>query len=175
METVEITYNLLSCQYSYELLLQFLHKSQSTTILGIINEHINFQGISFLYLCKIQYFLAFYTCDMYAWVLGLQFLLGSPAQFLMIWRLSHWLEAARMQLITLIRRKYIGEWVKATVISLLFFWFEFCAECWMFFRSCNGSVYMFSLDASSYVEVGEIESQWPLFPPLLLSYMSFDL
>lgn len=36
----------LSFQYSYELLLQFLHKSQSTTMLGIINEHINFQGIS---------------------------------------------------------------------------------------------------------------------------------
>ncbi|GFP82620.1 transcription initiation factor TFIID subunit 5 [Phtheirospermum japonicum] len=35
--------NLKICQYSYELLLQFLHKSQSITILGIINEHINFQ------------------------------------------------------------------------------------------------------------------------------------
>ncbi|CAA0806841.1 Transcription initiation factor TFIID subunit 5 [Striga hermonthica] len=31
------------CQYSYDLLLQYLHKSQSTTMLGIINEHINFQ------------------------------------------------------------------------------------------------------------------------------------
>ncbi|GMY29191.1 transcription initiation factor TFIID subunit 5 [Fagus crenata] len=31
------------CQYSYELLLQYLHKTQSTTMLGIINEHINFQ------------------------------------------------------------------------------------------------------------------------------------
>jgi len=31
-------------QYSYELLLQHLHSTQSTTILGIINEHINFQG-----------------------------------------------------------------------------------------------------------------------------------
>ncbi|KAH7510534.1 hypothetical protein FEM48_ZijujUnG0118600 [Ziziphus jujuba var. spinosa] len=31
------------CQYSYDLLLQFLQKPQSTTILGIINEHINFQ------------------------------------------------------------------------------------------------------------------------------------
>ncbi|KAL9313235.1 hypothetical protein ACSQ67_018687 [Phaseolus vulgaris] len=29
--------------YSYELLLQHLHSTQSTTILGIINEHINFQ------------------------------------------------------------------------------------------------------------------------------------
>ncbi|XP_062104814.1 transcription initiation factor TFIID subunit 5-like isoform X2 [Humulus lupulus] len=37
------THDLLSSQYSYELLLQFLHKSQSTTVLGIINEHINFQ------------------------------------------------------------------------------------------------------------------------------------
>ncbi|XP_062084415.1 transcription initiation factor TFIID subunit 5-like isoform X2 [Humulus lupulus] len=35
--------NIKICQYSYELLLQFLHKSQSTTVLGIINEHINFQ------------------------------------------------------------------------------------------------------------------------------------
>ncbi|KAK9947196.1 hypothetical protein M0R45_012630 [Rubus argutus] len=35
--------NIKICQYSYELLLQFLHKSQSTTMLGIINEHINFQ------------------------------------------------------------------------------------------------------------------------------------
>ncbi|KZV57940.1 protein with unknown function [Dorcoceras hygrometricum] len=31
------------CQYSYNLLLQYLHKSQSITMLGIINEHINFQ------------------------------------------------------------------------------------------------------------------------------------
>ncbi|XP_057959727.1 transcription initiation factor TFIID subunit 5 [Malania oleifera] len=35
--------NIKICQYSYELLLQYLHKSQSITILGIINEHINFQ------------------------------------------------------------------------------------------------------------------------------------
>ncbi|XP_047943827.1 transcription initiation factor TFIID subunit 5-like isoform X1 [Salvia hispanica] len=31
------------CQYSYDLLLQYLHKSQSITMLGIVNEHINFQ------------------------------------------------------------------------------------------------------------------------------------
>lgn len=31
------------CQYSYELLLQYLHKTQSITMLGVINEHINFQ------------------------------------------------------------------------------------------------------------------------------------
>nr|AWW87395.1 TFIID1 protein [Tectona grandis] len=31
------------CKYSYDLLLQYLHKSQSITMLGIINEHINFQ------------------------------------------------------------------------------------------------------------------------------------
>ncbi|XP_073286914.1 transcription initiation factor TFIID subunit 5-like [Primulina huaijiensis] len=31
------------CQYSYNLLLQYLHKSQSIIMLGIINEHINFQ------------------------------------------------------------------------------------------------------------------------------------
>ncbi|KAF5456809.1 hypothetical protein F2P56_026248 [Juglans regia] len=31
------------CQYSYELLLQFLHKTKLTTMLGIVNEHINFQ------------------------------------------------------------------------------------------------------------------------------------
>ncbi|KAH6783898.1 TBP-associated factor 5 [Perilla frutescens var. hirtella] len=31
------------CQYSYDLLLQYLHKSQSITTLGIVNEHINFQ------------------------------------------------------------------------------------------------------------------------------------
>ncbi|KAI4379868.1 hypothetical protein MLD38_006111 [Melastoma candidum] len=31
------------CQYSYELLLQYLHKTQSFTMLGIINERINFQ------------------------------------------------------------------------------------------------------------------------------------
>ncbi|XP_052210285.1 transcription initiation factor TFIID subunit 5 [Diospyros lotus] len=35
--------NIKICQYSYELLLQYLHKSQSITMLGIINEHINFQ------------------------------------------------------------------------------------------------------------------------------------
>ncbi|KAH6803311.1 TBP-associated factor 5, partial [Perilla frutescens var. frutescens] len=31
------------CQYSYDLLLQYLHKSQSITMLGVVNEHINFQ------------------------------------------------------------------------------------------------------------------------------------
>ncbi|XP_073122677.1 transcription initiation factor TFIID subunit 5 isoform X1 [Henckelia pumila] len=35
--------NMKICQYSYDLLLQYLHKSQSITMLGIINEHINFQ------------------------------------------------------------------------------------------------------------------------------------
>nr|XP_043629689.1 transcription initiation factor TFIID subunit 5 [Erigeron canadensis]XP_043629690.1 transcription initiation factor TFIID subunit 5 [Erigeron canadensis] len=31
------------CQYSYEILLQYLHKTQLITMLGIINEHIDFQ------------------------------------------------------------------------------------------------------------------------------------
>ncbi|KAK6927628.1 TFIID subunit TAF5, NTD2 domain [Dillenia turbinata] len=35
--------NISICQYTYDLLLQFLHKTQSITILGVINEHINFQ------------------------------------------------------------------------------------------------------------------------------------
>ncbi|XXG51885.1 hypothetical protein AAC387_Pa03g0350 [Persea americana] len=35
--------NIKICKYSYELLLQYLHKTQSITMLGIINEHINFQ------------------------------------------------------------------------------------------------------------------------------------
>ncbi|KAF5936510.1 hypothetical protein HYC85_027639 [Camellia sinensis] len=35
--------NLKIWQYSYELLLQYLHKTQSITMLGVINEHINFQ------------------------------------------------------------------------------------------------------------------------------------
>ncbi|XP_059640174.1 transcription initiation factor TFIID subunit 5 isoform X2 [Cornus florida] len=35
--------NIKICQYSYDLLLQYLHKSESIIILGIINEHINFQ------------------------------------------------------------------------------------------------------------------------------------
>ncbi|XWS26165.1 hypothetical protein CRYUN_Cryun26dG0007400 [Craigia yunnanensis] len=35
--------NIKICQYSYDLLLQYLHKSQSTAMLGVINEHINFQ------------------------------------------------------------------------------------------------------------------------------------
>ncbi|OVA10083.1 WD40 repeat [Macleaya cordata] len=35
--------NIKICQYSYELLLQYLQKTQSITMLGIINEHINFQ------------------------------------------------------------------------------------------------------------------------------------
>ncbi|KAL7165954.1 hypothetical protein ACSBR2_036760 [Camellia fascicularis] len=35
--------NLKICEYSYELLLQYLHKTQSITMLGVINEHINFQ------------------------------------------------------------------------------------------------------------------------------------
>ncbi|KAI4316394.1 hypothetical protein L6164_024378 [Bauhinia variegata] len=36
-------FNIKICEYSYELLLQHLHSTQSTTILSIINEHINFQ------------------------------------------------------------------------------------------------------------------------------------
>lgn len=36
-------FSIKMCQYSYELLLHFLRKPQSTTILGIINERINFQ------------------------------------------------------------------------------------------------------------------------------------
>lgn len=39
-------FNIKICEYSYELLLQHLHSTQSTTILGIINEHINFQVTS---------------------------------------------------------------------------------------------------------------------------------
>ncbi|XP_022936938.1 transcription initiation factor TFIID subunit 5 isoform X3 [Cucurbita maxima] len=35
--------NIKICQYSYEMLLQYLHKTQTTVILGIINERINFQ------------------------------------------------------------------------------------------------------------------------------------
>ncbi|KAH7839702.1 hypothetical protein Vadar_007575 [Vaccinium darrowii] len=35
--------NIKICQYSYELLLQYLHKMQSIAMLGVINEHINFQ------------------------------------------------------------------------------------------------------------------------------------
>ncbi|KAJ0091469.1 hypothetical protein Patl1_12575 [Pistacia atlantica] len=36
--------NIKICQYSYELLLQYLHKTQCTKMLGIINERINFEG-----------------------------------------------------------------------------------------------------------------------------------
>ncbi|CAL5204960.1 unnamed protein product [Lathyrus oleraceus] len=39
-------FNIKICEYSYELLLQHLHSTQSTTILGIVNEHINFQVTS---------------------------------------------------------------------------------------------------------------------------------
>ncbi|GMH24473.1 hypothetical protein Nepgr_026316 [Nepenthes gracilis] len=35
--------NIKICQYSYELLLQYLHNTQSITMLGVINEHIDFQ------------------------------------------------------------------------------------------------------------------------------------
>ncbi|KHG10775.1 Transcription initiation factor TFIID subunit 5 [Gossypium arboreum] len=38
--------NIKICQYSYDLLLQYLHKTQSTAMLGVINEHINFQVTS---------------------------------------------------------------------------------------------------------------------------------
>ncbi|KAL7124514.1 hypothetical protein ABFS83_14G053400 [Erythranthe nasuta] len=34
--------NIKICKYSYDLLMQYLHKSQSITIIGVINEHINF-------------------------------------------------------------------------------------------------------------------------------------
>jgi transcription initiation factor TFIID subunit 5 len=35
--------NIKICQYTYDLLLQYLHKTQSITMLGIINERIDFQ------------------------------------------------------------------------------------------------------------------------------------
>ncbi|XP_039132572.1 transcription initiation factor TFIID subunit 5-like [Dioscorea cayenensis subsp. rotundata] len=35
--------NIKLCEYSYDLLLQYLQKTQALTMLGIINEHINFQ------------------------------------------------------------------------------------------------------------------------------------
>ncbi|MQL68567.1 hypothetical protein Taro_000809 [Colocasia esculenta] len=35
--------NIKMCEYSYELLLQYLQKTQSLTVLGIINEHTNFK------------------------------------------------------------------------------------------------------------------------------------
>ncbi|GMI95110.1 TBP-associated factor 5 [Hibiscus trionum] len=38
--------NIKICQYSYDLLLQYLHKTQSSAMLGVVNEHINFQVIS---------------------------------------------------------------------------------------------------------------------------------
>ncbi|KAK8535205.1 hypothetical protein V6N12_056734 [Hibiscus sabdariffa] len=38
--------NIKICQYSYDLLLQYLHKTQSSAMLGVINEHINFQVTS---------------------------------------------------------------------------------------------------------------------------------
>ncbi|KAL9330791.1 hypothetical protein ACSQ67_000401 [Phaseolus vulgaris] len=36
-------FNIKICRYSYELLLQHLHSMQSSTIIGIINEHVGFQ------------------------------------------------------------------------------------------------------------------------------------
>ncbi|KAI9100875.1 hypothetical protein K1719_023999 [Acacia pycnantha] len=39
-------FNIKICDYSYELPLQHLHNTQSATILGLINEHIDFQGTS---------------------------------------------------------------------------------------------------------------------------------
>ncbi|TYH69577.1 hypothetical protein ES332_D05G065700v1 [Gossypium tomentosum] len=41
---LESKVNIKICQYSYDLLLQYLHKTQSTAMLGVINEHINFQA-----------------------------------------------------------------------------------------------------------------------------------
>lgn len=35
--------NVSMCQYSYELLLQYLHNTKAIPMLGVINEHINFQ------------------------------------------------------------------------------------------------------------------------------------
>lgn len=35
--------NIKMCQYSYDLLLQYLHKTESICMLGVINEHINFE------------------------------------------------------------------------------------------------------------------------------------
>ncbi|XP_039132165.1 transcription initiation factor TFIID subunit 5-like [Dioscorea cayenensis subsp. rotundata] len=35
--------NIKLCEYSYDLLLQYLQKTQALTMLGIVNEHINFQ------------------------------------------------------------------------------------------------------------------------------------
>ncbi|CAH9096690.1 unnamed protein product [Cuscuta epithymum] len=35
--------NIKMCQYSYELLLRYLHRAHATVMLGMINEHINFE------------------------------------------------------------------------------------------------------------------------------------
>lgn len=62
-------------QYSYELLLQHLHSTQSTTILGIVNEHINFQGtfihfwlhLFILTSCYYSYFVFNFLQYSYLW------------------------------------------------------------------------------------------------------------
>jgi len=36
------------CEYSYELLLQYLQKTQALVVLGVINEHITFEGMNMI-------------------------------------------------------------------------------------------------------------------------------
>lgn len=86
-------------QYSYELLLQYLHKTQSTKMLGIINERINFQGktieVNVNYI--LNYGNIFCTSGWRLYPTCRQFLLDSPAQFLMMLKLLPLLEAIKMQ------------------------------------------------------------------------------
>lgn len=84
-------------QYSYELLLQHLHSMQSTTIIGIINEHINFQG-TFPHFKLHLLILFIWTCQCYInfAVVALQLQLGNLAQFLMIQTLWPSPETSRM-------------------------------------------------------------------------------
>jgi hypothetical protein len=39
-----LTLDVFGMQYSFELLLQYLHGTDSMLMLGIVNEHINIQG-----------------------------------------------------------------------------------------------------------------------------------
>lgn len=68
----------LSFQYSYELLLQFLHKSQSTTMLGIINEHINFQGKS-VWLLVARVICLYKNVSVYVYFIGFSVSPGQPS------------------------------------------------------------------------------------------------
>jgi len=63
-----IFFTLFHLQYSYELLLQYLQKTQALVVLGVINEHITFEGtipfsVEMSPICNFVLYFCIFTSD----------------------------------------------------------------------------------------------------------------